>query len=91
MLQGNDSLLQQAARRLASMGGAAAPIVVGNEAHRFMIVDQLREAGCMPASVLLEPVGRNTAPAVTLAALQAALDGRDPVLVITPADQSSKK
>jgi mannose-1-phosphate guanylyltransferase/mannose-6-phosphate isomerase len=90
VLQGNDSLLQQAARRLAAMGvgGVRPPIVVGNEAHRFMILDQLREVECLPSAVLLEPEGRNTAPAVTLAALQATLDGSDPVLVVTPADQT---
>ncbi|MEI6027074.1 MAG: mannose-1-phosphate guanylyltransferase/mannose-6-phosphate isomerase [Betaproteobacteria bacterium] len=88
VLQGNSSLLQQAAQRLMALKGAAAPVVVGNEAHRFLILDQLREAGCTPAALMLEPAGRNTAPAVTLAALQAALDGADPVLVITPADQT---
>jgi mannose-1-phosphate guanylyltransferase/mannose-6-phosphate isomerase len=103
VLHGNESLLQQAAQRLSAMGGGQgashaggaeeeglirAPIVVGNEAHRFMILDQLREVGCLPSAVLLEPEGRNTAPAVTLAALQATLDGSDPVLVVTPADQT---
>ncbi|MGI9154888.1 MAG: mannose-1-phosphate guanylyltransferase/mannose-6-phosphate isomerase, partial [Rubrivivax sp.] len=56
--------------------------------HRFLILDQLHEVQCMPCAVVLEPAGRNTAPAVTLAALQAAQDGADPVLVITPADQT---
>jgi mannose-1-phosphate guanylyltransferase/mannose-6-phosphate isomerase len=88
VLQGNESLLQQAALRLAALSGAAAPIVVGNEEHRFLILDQLREARCTPSAVVLEPVGRNTAPAVTLAALKATQDGADPVLVITPADQT---
>ena len=88
VLQGNESLLQQAALRLAALGGAAAPIVVGNEEHRFLILDQLREARCTPSAVVLEPAGRNTAPAVTLAALQATQGGADPVLVITPADQT---
>jgi hypothetical protein len=82
VLQGNESLLQQAAQRLAALGGAAPPIVVGNEEHRFLILDQLREARCTPAAVVLEPAGRNTAPAVTLAALQATHGGADPVLVI---------
>jgi mannose-1-phosphate guanylyltransferase/mannose-6-phosphate isomerase len=88
VLQGNESLLQQAALRLAALGGAAAPIVVGNEEHRFLSLDQLREARCAPSAVVLEPAGRNTAPAVTLAALQATQGGADPVLVITPADQT---
>ena len=51
----------------------APPLVVGNEEHRFMVLDQLRDIGTEPAAVLLEPVGRNTAPAMTLAALQAVL------------------
>ncbi len=101
VLHGNESLLQQAAKRLAALSSprpspsaaamhVAPAIVVGNEAHRFLILDQLREAQCVPACLMLEPVGRNTAPAVTLAALQATQDGADPVLVITPADQTVK-
>ncbi len=66
----------------------AAPIVVGNEEHRFLVLDQLREARCEPSALILEPVGRNTAPALTLAALQAVQDGQDPILVVTPADHS---
>jgi mannose-1-phosphate guanylyltransferase/mannose-6-phosphate isomerase len=66
----------------------AAPIVVGNEEHRFLVLDQLREARCEPSALILEPLGRNTAPALTLAALQAAHGGGDPVLVVTPADHS---
>jgi len=88
VLHGNDSLLQQAAKRLMALTGAAAPIVVGNEEHRFLILDQLREAQCTPAALVLEPAGRNTAPAVTLAALQTTQGGADPVLVVTPADQT---
>jgi mannose-1-phosphate guanylyltransferase/mannose-6-phosphate isomerase len=88
VLDGKDSLLQQAAKRLMALTGAAAPIVVGNEEHRFLILDQLREAHCTPAALVLEPAGRNTAPAVTLAALQATQGGGDPVLVVTPADQT---
>ena len=80
VLSGNSSLFQQAARRLQ---GLAKPLVVGNEEHRFLILDQLREARLDPAAVLLEPFGRNTAPALTLAALQALEDGADPVLVVT--------
>ena len=92
ILSGNTSLFQQAAQRLAAMGDAqievAAPLVVGNEEHRFLVLEQLREIRCEPSAVLLEPCGRNTAPAVTLAALQAVRSGQDPVLVITPADQT---
>lgn len=92
VLSGNTSLFQQAAARLQGLAGegtaVAAPLVVCNEEHRFLVLDQLREAAAEPAAVLLEPVGRNTAPAVTLAALQAAESGADPVLVVTPADQT---
>ncbi|MDE1950603.1 MAG: NTP transferase domain-containing protein, partial [Burkholderiales bacterium] len=91
-LSGSTSLFQQAADRLGRLGGAgievAPPVIVGNEEHRFLVLDQLREAGREPAAVLLEPVGRNTAPALTLAALQALEGGADPVLVVTPADQT---
>ncbi len=87
VLAGNQSLFQQAAARLAALGGLA-PLVVGNEEHRFMVLDQLRELRLAPAALLLEPSGRNTAPALTLAALQARAGGADPVLVVTPADQT---
>ncbi|HEY1392847.1 MAG TPA: mannose-1-phosphate guanylyltransferase/mannose-6-phosphate isomerase, partial [Methylibium sp.] len=62
--------------------------VVGNEEHRFLVLEQLRELGTGPAALLLEPLGRNTAPALTLAALQAVEDGSDPILVVSPADQT---
>jgi mannose-1-phosphate guanylyltransferase/mannose-6-phosphate isomerase len=92
VLSGKTSLFQQAAARLQALtsGGnvVAAPLVVCNEEHRFLALDQLREMGAEPAAVLLEPVGRNTAPAVTLAALQAVEPGTDPVMVVTPADQT---
>ena len=92
MLSGNSSLFQQAAERLADLKApgltVAPPLVVGNEEHRFLVLEQLRECRLEPSAVLLEPCGRNTAPAVTLAALQARLEGRDPVLVVTPADQT---
>jgi mannose-1-phosphate guanylyltransferase/mannose-6-phosphate isomerase len=92
VLAGNTSLFQQAATRLAALGNAdlnvAGPVIIGNEEHRFMVLDQLRECGLDPRAVVLEPVGRNTAPALTLAALQALQDGADPVLVVTPADQT---
>jgi mannose-1-phosphate guanylyltransferase/mannose-6-phosphate isomerase len=92
VLSGNTSLFQQAASRLLGLADAqitvAAPLVVGNEEHRFLVLDQLRELKVEPSAVMLEPMGRNTAPAVTLAALQALETGSDPVLVVTPADQT---
>ena len=87
---GNRSLFQQVAQRLAALGAddieVGAPCIVGNEEHRFLVLDQLRELDLPPATVLLEPMGRNTAPAMTLAALRATEGGADPVLVVTPAD-----
>ena len=91
-LAGVDSLFQQAIGRLNGLASAdmqvARPIVVTGEEHRFLVTEQLREAGIEPGPVLLEPVARNTAPALTLAALAAQADGLDPVLVVTPADQT---
>ena len=91
----NETLFQQSARRLAAVAEASidvqAPCIVANEEHRFTVVEQLRDTGIEPARVLLEPFGRNTAPALQLAALEAARgakDGVDPVLVVTPADHA---
>ena len=84
------TLYQQAVGRLQALAGVgcavAAPITVGNEEHRFMVLDQLREIGVTEGHVVLEPSARNTAPAMTLAALDAREAGADPVLVVTPAD-----
>ena len=86
------SLFQQAVARLRGLATegitVAGPVIVGNEEHRFLVLDQLHALRIEPAAALLEPVGRNTAPAVTLAALAALQDGQDPVLVVTPADQT---
>jgi len=92
ILSGTSSLFQQAVTRLQDLADrdieVAAPLVVGNEEHRFLALDQLREVRAEPSALLLEPMGRNTAPAVTLAALQALESGVDPVMVVTPADQT---
>ena len=94
-LTGNESLFQQAAQRLAALGSdhiqVAAPVIVSGEDHRFLATEQLREVGISLGIVLLEPTGRNTAPALTLAALATVQDGQDPVLVVTPADQTIAK
>lgn len=92
VLSGNRSLFQQAVARLGALGASdiavGDPLVVGNEEHRFLVLDQLREDRVNPNALLLEPVGRNTAPALTLAALQALEGGLDPVMVVSPADQT---
>ena len=91
-LTGNDSLLQQAAKRLLGLKRENVPVaplyIVSNEEHRFLAQEQLREIGAGDVKLLLEPVGRNTAPALTLAALAALEHGEDPVLVVIPADQT---
>jgi mannose-1-phosphate guanylyltransferase / mannose-6-phosphate isomerase len=96
-LIGERTMLQQTVLRLEGLG-ASSPVVVCNEAHRFLVAEQLRQLGVEPQSVLLEPVGRNTAPAIALAAhaaLEAAQHGKaaasgagngDPVLLVLPAD-----
>ncbi len=94
-LTGNESLFQQAAQRLTALGNdsiqVAAPVIVSGEDHRFLASEQLREVGIALGTALLEPSGRNTAPALTLAALAAVQNGQDPVLVVTPADQTIAK
>ncbi len=91
-IAGKETLFQQAALRLAAVEGpglrVTTPTIVANEEHRFTVVEQLRAAGFARESVLLEPTGRNTAPALTLAALEATRHGTDPVLVVTPADHA---
>jgi mannose-1-phosphate guanylyltransferase / mannose-6-phosphate isomerase len=86
------SLFQQAVQRLQDLAAdditLAPPLTVGNEEHRFLVLDQLREAGGDPGTVLLEPAARNTAPAMTLAALQSAAGGIDPVMVVVAADHT---
>jgi mannose-1-phosphate guanylyltransferase/mannose-6-phosphate isomerase len=86
-LIGEDSLLQATVRRVDGIAGAeiAAPLVVSNEEYRFVIAEQLRVMQ-RPGTVVLEPVGRNTAPALAIAALTAMKKGADPVLLVMPAD-----
>ncbi|MFM7013243.1 MAG: mannose-1-phosphate guanylyltransferase/mannose-6-phosphate isomerase [Betaproteobacteria bacterium] len=94
-LTGNESLFQQAAKRLVAVSAddiqVAKPLIVTGEEHRFLAAEQLREVSIELGAALLEPVGRNTAPALTLTALTATQNGQDPVLVVTPADQSVAK
>lgn len=84
------SLLQHTLLRLQGFDATpiAPPIVVGNEEYRFIVAEQLRELGIEHARLLLEPVGRNTAPALTLAALLASENDRDPLLLAMPADHA---
>lgn len=79
------SLLQAAVERLQGLAHGL-PLVICNEEHRFLAAEQLRQAGMERARILLEPEGRNTAPAIALAALEAAARGEDPVLLVLAAD-----
>ena len=91
----NQNLFQKAISSVNAIRSAqidlSPDLIVANEGHRFLALDQLREMKGIEATLLLEPVDRNLAPALSLAALQA-LDSRtedhDPILVITPADQT---
>lgn len=85
-LVGENTMLQETLLRLNGLSDLLAPLVVCNEAHRFLVAEQLRAIGQAPQAILLEPVGRNTAPAVALAALQATIHGDDPLLLVLPAD-----
>ena len=80
------TLLQETARRVADAKRFTAPLVVCNEEHRFIVTEQLREIGIMPQAIVLEPDGRNTAPAVAVAALMISRDDRDALLLILPSD-----
>lgn len=85
-LFGDVTMLQQTLLRLRGLPDLAAPVVVCNEEHRFMVAEQLHEIGEKNASILLEPVARNTAPALAVAAIHAASLEKDPVLLVLSAD-----
>ncbi len=85
-LVGRNTMLQDTVRRLAGLE-VSAPMVVCNEAHRFLVAEQLRAIDCKPRAIVLEPAGRNTAPAIALAAHAAlAAEEGDPLLLVLPAD-----
>ncbi|HET7656377.1 MAG TPA: mannose-1-phosphate guanylyltransferase/mannose-6-phosphate isomerase [Luteimonas sp.] len=84
-LAGADTMLQETWARVAPIAGFP-PIVVAGEDHRFLVAEQLRQAGAPTPAIVLEPVGRNTAPAIAAAALQATAGGEDPVLLVLPSD-----
>jgi mannose-1-phosphate guanylyltransferase / mannose-6-phosphate isomerase len=85
-LTGERTMIQETVARLAGFPGATGPLVVCNEAHRFLVAEQLREMDVSPAGILLEPVGRNTAPAIALAAHAVLTGGDDALMLVLPAD-----
>ena len=86
----DESMLQQTVRRLDGLTSVEMPLIVCNEAHRFFAVDQLRAVGVSPLGIIIEPEGRNTAPALTLAALRLLEMGdsreHDPIVLAMPGD-----
>ncbi|ABW67835.1 mannose-1-phosphate guanylyltransferase/mannose-6-phosphate isomerase [Desulfosudis oleivorans] len=85
-LVGDRTMLQSTLERLSGVNDMGAPIVICNGNHRFMVAEQLRLSGITPRSIMLEPVGRNTAPAIAVAALTAVADHSNPILLVLPAD-----
>jgi mannose-1-phosphate guanylyltransferase/mannose-6-phosphate isomerase len=86
-ISGGLSLLQQTLARMTELSGRVElipPLVICNEVHRFLVQEHLHDIGIAPGAIILEPVGRNTAPALTCAALYAGDD--DPILLMLPAD-----
>lgn len=86
-LHGDQSLFQNTLSRLAGIqDGPLTPIVVSNEDHRFLVAEQCRALGINPQAILLEPIGRNTAPAIAAAVVKALATGKDELLLVLPAD-----
>jgi mannose-1-phosphate guanylyltransferase len=84
-LHGDNSMLQETVTRLKGLD-VSAPLVICNEEHRFLVAEQLRQINQLSDNIILEPVGRNTAPAITLAALSAIGNDNDPLLLVLAAD-----
>ncbi len=82
----NKTLLQKTYEKLLGLEGLDTPILICNEDHRFIVAEQFREINTDPKAIILEPIGRNTAPAIAVAALHAISSGKDPLLLILAAD-----
>lgn len=84
-LFGQNSMLQETITRLSGLE-IHEPMVICNEEHRFLVAEQLRQLNTLSNNIILEPVGRNTAPAIATAALQATRHGDDPLMLVLAAD-----
>ncbi|ATM96527.1 mannose-1-phosphate guanylytransferase, ManC protein [Yersinia frederiksenii] len=84
-LHGVNSMLQETVNRLEGIS-VREPVVICNEEHRFLVAEQLRQINKLSHNIILEPVGRNTAPAIALAALNAVSQGDDPIMLVLAAD-----
>ncbi|BBO72731.1 mannose-1-phosphate guanylyltransferase [Desulfosarcina widdelii] len=80
------TMLQNTILRLDGLADVGRPMVICNDEYRFMVAEQLRQIEIEPHAIILEPVGRNTAPALAVAAMRTMESGADPVLLILPAD-----
>ena len=87
-LLGNETMIQQTIERLKGIPGIGPAVLVCNQEHRFMVAEQVREIGAEIGAMFLEPVGRNTAPAVAIAALHLQALDYDGVMLVLPADHS---
>ncbi len=85
-LTGPDTLLQQTVKRALRLEGSTSPIVVCNHEHRFMVAEQLLEVGISPLDTILEPIGRNTAPAIATAAFRCLEEDPEAIILVLPAD-----
>lgn len=85
-LTSSKSLFQETLKRVEGIAGSQAPIVVCNHDHRFFIAEQAKSLDCTLDSILLEPLAKNTAPAIAIAALKAREMGGDPLLLVLPSD-----
>src|SRR5919109_538486 len=85
------TMIQETVSRLAGIADCAPPVVVSNHEHRFLVAEQLAEIGVRPAVQILEPAGRNTAPAVAVAALHVAAADPNGVLLVLPSDHAIEK
>lgn len=85
-LANEKSMLQNTVQRLDGLANCHAPLVICNEEHRFIVAEQLRQCAVKPTAIVLEPMGRNTAPAIAISALTAMRNGEDPLLLVLAAD-----
>jgi len=89
-LVSDDTLLEATVKRALKIEGATLPILLANQEHRFLVAEQIRRSGLKNAPILLEPVGRNTAPAVAAASFYALSKYDDPILMVMPSDHCFK-
>jgi mannose-1-phosphate guanylyltransferase/mannose-6-phosphate isomerase len=80
------SLLQETVCRVSKLPNTLNPLLVCNQQHGFKVIEQLQQVGIKPSAIILEPIGKNTAPAIAIAALQAINDNEDSILLVLPSD-----